>query len=84
MPAKERTVQKPVRMPESWGPRLRTLSVKLAETGIPVSEAAVIRLALSRGLDALEAEHGIAASDGTKSPDMPEKGEHRPARKPKS
>lgn len=83
MPEKERTVQKPVRMPESWGPRLKALAEKLGETGIPVSEAAVIRLALARGLAALEAEHGLVAGEAEDAPEAPEKGEHRPARKPK-
>ena len=78
MAEKERTVQKPVRMPESWVPRLKTLAERLGESGIPVSESAVIRLALSRGLDALEAEHASATDDTTA-----EKGTTAAARKPK-
>lgn len=83
MPQKEPTVQKPVRVPESWVPRLKVLADKLGESGIQPSEAAVIRLALGRGLDALEAEHGIQRGAAADDSATPEKGRPEAARKPR-
>lgn len=65
MGEKERTVQTAVRMPESWIPRLDAIAAKLGATGLDVSQAAAIRVALARGIAALEAEHGIAPAPST-------------------
>jgi len=90
MKEKERTAQTAVRMPESWVPRLDALAAKLSQPGINVSQAAVIRAALARGIAALEAENGLLpASNAPERPAeapiearVPEKGA-RSARKPK-
>ena len=76
MKEKERTVQTAVRMPASWIPRLEAIGKKLGETGLDVSQAAVIRVALARGIAALEAAHESvpAAPPETRGP--------KPARKP--
>jgi hypothetical protein len=83
MREKERTVQTAVRMPESWVPRLDALAAKLSQPGITVSQAAVIRAALARGIAALEAEN--APEKPAEAPTVasaPTKGA-RSARKPK-
>lgn len=54
----ERTIQTAVRFPASWLPRLERIAERLSSPGIDVSQAAAIRAAMSRGLDALEAELG--------------------------
>lgn len=82
MKEKERTVQTAVRMPESWISRLDAIGARLGETGLDVSQAAVIRVALARGIAALEAEHGIAPQNAPA--ETSEKGEPKPARKPAS
>src|SRR5262249_17431490 len=79
MKEKERTVQTAVRMPESWIPRLDAIAAKLGDTGLDVSQAAVIRVALARGIAALEEAHGLARPNATA--EAPEKGA-KPARKP--
>jgi hypothetical protein len=65
MKEKERTVQTAVRMPESWVPRLDALAAKLSQPGINVSQAAVIRAALARGIAALETEDGRPPASDT-------------------
>lgn len=89
MRERERTVQTAVRVPESWIPRLDVLAGKLSQPGISVSQAAVIRAALARGISALEGENGLAVvvqeakevpSAAPPAPSAPKK-KARPARK---
>lgn len=75
-------MQTAVRMPASWIARLDAIGDKLGETGLGVSQAAVIRVALARGIAALEAEYGLAPSASAEV-DKPEKGAPTPARKPR-
>lgn len=72
-------MQTAVRMPASWIARLDAIGDRLSQTGLGVSQAAVIRVALARGISALEAEYGLAAE----AVEKPEKGAQTPARKPR-
>lgn len=54
---RERQVQTTVTIPEAWEPRIKALADRIG-IPIPVSQAAVIRLALGRGLEILEREQG--------------------------
>jgi len=75
-------VQTAVRMPQSWIARLEVVAAALEKTGLDVSQAAVIRVALARGIAVLEAEHGIATSTATTgASETTAKGEKKPARK---
>jgi hypothetical protein len=48
-----------VQVPESWTLRLDRIAARMsaAAGGVPVSRSDVLRLALARGMDALDAEH---------------------------
>jgi hypothetical protein len=58
----EPTVQTAVRFPKSWLARLDAVAAKLTEqqAGNPVSQATAIRVCLSRGLEVVEKEYGLA------------------------
>jgi len=53
------TVQVSVRVASAWADRAAVLAEKLERDGYKSDKASVYRAALGRGLDALEAEHGI-------------------------
>ena len=77
----EKTVQVAVRIPESWITRADRLAEQLTMTPeIPVNRTAVLRAAMGKGLDALEAEHG-APSVGAPAA-SPRKAGSKTARKP--
>lgn len=61
MPRKksENTAQVAIRLPQSCLDRCDVLIVRLAIPGMRMDRADVLRAALMRGLDALEAEKGI-------------------------
>lgn len=73
------TVQKGVRIPVEWVPRIEALGKRLSPH-VDLSEAAMLRKILGVGLDTLEAEFG---SDARADPAKKE-GASPPARKPKS
>jgi hypothetical protein len=82
----EKTVQMAVRIPESWLARADRLAKRLTMTpDIPVNRTAVIRAAMSRGLDAMEAEYTAASPERPTEAAAPEpkRGDATPARKPK-
>lgn len=72
------TVQKGVRIPVEWVPRIEALGKRLSPH-VELSEAAVLRKALGAGLDALEAEFGSAV----RAEPAKQEGASSPARKPK-
>lgn len=79
---KEGTHQAAVRFPQSWVTRLEALGKRLSPL-VPLPLAAVLRAVLERGLTSLEAEHGLSPSRETPPEQPKQKGESRPARKPK-
>ena len=59
---KEETYQAAVRFPQSWVPRLATLGRRMSPL-VVLSNAAVLRAVIERGLVVLEAEHDLAPSE---------------------
>lgn len=57
-PAKERNVQTTFHMPDTWEQRIMELAERIGGP-IPVSQSAIIRLAVGRGLDLLEREQAV-------------------------
>lgn len=77
----EKTVQVALRIPESWITRADRLAERLTMTPeIPVNRTAVLRAAMGKGLDAMEAEHGAGPADAPTV--APRKAGNKAARKP--
>jgi hypothetical protein len=55
-PSRGNDTQVALRLPAGWIARADALTEPLSRPGIPVSRADVLRAALTRGLDAMEAE----------------------------
>jgi hypothetical protein len=78
-----KTVQKGVRMPEEWIPRLARVG-KALSPHVDLNEATVLRAVVGAGLDTLEAKFGLSAEQGSKpAAGTDEKVETATARKPK-
>lgn len=78
-----KTVQKGVRMPEEWVPRLAKVG-KALSPHVDLNEATVLRAVVGAGLDALEAKFGLSVEQGSKpAAGTDEKGDGGAARKPK-
>ncbi len=56
-----KTTQVALRMPKEWIPRADRLAGVLGRPGMDVGRSDVLRMALARGFEALEAEAGLSA-----------------------
>ena len=62
MPAEtSKTIQITLRIQKDWPTRADRLAPLLARPGMAVGRSDVLRMAIARGFEALEAEHGLGA-----------------------
>jgi hypothetical protein len=71
MPPKSNNVQRSVRFPESYLPRLEAVAAALSRPGIEVTATDAIRYALELGLVAAEKELGLAGKPPAAAPKKP-------------